>query len=59
MQSKGIHGPRRLDEDLSLLGTVRWTNASGMGIQFGLLGAQETHETTEIQREHGTFTGVC
>ncbi len=23
--------------------TVRWTNATGMGVQFGLLGARETH----------------
>jgi hypothetical protein len=34
-----------------LPGTVRWTSARGMGIQFGLLGAQETHAITEIERK--------
>ena len=33
-----------------LSGTVRWANASGMGVQFGLLGARETHAITEIER---------
>jgi hypothetical protein len=33
--------------------TVRWTNASGMGVQFGLLGARETHAITEIVRTAG------
>jgi type IV pilus assembly protein PilZ len=32
--------------------TVRWTTKTGMGVQFGLLGAQDTHTITEIQREH-------
>ncbi len=35
---------------LLVSGTVRWTSKSGMGIQFGLLGAQETHAITEIAR---------
>jgi hypothetical protein len=29
----------------------------GMGVQFGLLGAQETHAVTEIERKHGTPAG--
>ncbi len=33
-----------------LSGTVRWTSASGMGVQFGLLGARETYAITELER---------
>jgi hypothetical protein len=36
-----------------LPGTVRWTSERGVGIQFGLLGTQETHAITEIERKHG------
>ena len=35
-------------EDMILPGVVRWTRADGMGLQFGLLGARETHVITEI-----------
>ena len=35
-----------------LSGTVRWTSPSGMGVQFGLLGARETYAITELQRAH-------
>ena len=35
-----------------LSGTVRWTSATGMGVQFGLLGARETYAITELQRAH-------
>ncbi len=28
---------------LTFAGTVRWSNARGFGMQFGLLGARETH----------------
>ena len=28
-------------------GVVRWTRDGGMGVQFGLLGARETHAITE------------
>jgi len=35
-----------------LSGTVRWTNAGGMGVQFGLLGARETYAITELERAH-------
>ncbi len=31
---------------------VRWTSHDGMGVQFGLLGARETHTITELVR-HG------
>jgi hypothetical protein len=30
---------------------VRWTGADGMGVQFGLIGARETHAITEITRQ--------
>lgn len=33
-------------------GTVRWTGKNGMGVQFGMLGAWETHAITEMQRGH-------
>ncbi len=42
----------RSKEELALPGVVRWVRTEGMGIQFGLLGAKETHEITEIAR-HG------
>jgi hypothetical protein len=42
---------------LRMSATVRWTTKSGMGVQFGLLGAQETHVITEIQRERGSSSG--
>jgi hypothetical protein len=35
----------------ALRGVVRWTGAGGMGIQFGLLGARETHAITEATKE--------
>jgi hypothetical protein len=31
---------------------VRWTGGGGMGVQFGLLGARETHAITELVAEH-------
>jgi Tfp pilus assembly protein PilZ len=33
---------------LALRGLVRWTRPGGMGIQFGLLGARETHAITTL-----------
>lgn len=39
---------------LLVSGTVRWTSNGGMGVQFGLLGARETHAITAIEREHGS-----
>lgn len=37
---------------LALPGVVRWLRDGGMGIQFNLLGAVETHVITELQRKH-------
>jgi type IV pilus assembly protein PilZ len=34
--------------DLTLPGVVRWVGEGGMGLQFGNLGAKETHEITEF-----------
>lgn len=34
-------------EALTLPGVVRWVRPNGMGVQFGLLGARETHAITE------------
>jgi hypothetical protein len=39
-------------EALSLPGVVRWVRGGGMGIQFGLLGAVDTHVITELGRTH-------
>ena len=36
----------------ALPGIVRWTNNAGMGVQFGLLGAKETHTITELVAAH-------
>ena len=30
--------------------TVRWTKPSGMGVQFGVMGARETHALTQLLR---------
>ncbi len=40
------------DGPVSLPGVVRWVRDGGMGVQFGLLGAIETHIITEISRKH-------
>jgi hypothetical protein len=37
-------------EELAMPAVVRWTRVDGMGLQFGLLGARETHTITEIVR---------
>lgn len=44
------------DDILALPGTVRWVRNGVMGIQFGLLGAVETHIITEISRQHAAAT---
>jgi Tfp pilus assembly protein PilZ len=36
----------------ALPGVVRWVRDGGMGVQFGLLGAVETHLITEIGRKY-------
>jgi Tfp pilus assembly protein PilZ len=33
---------------LSIPGVVRWAKPGGMGVQFGLLGARETHAITTL-----------
>ena len=38
-------------DPLAMPAVVRWTRQDGMGLQFGLLGARETHAITEIVRE--------
>jgi uncharacterized protein (TIGR02266 family) len=36
----------------ALAGVVRWSkNDEGMGVQFGLMGARETHAITELTKE--------
>lgn len=47
--------PGQADESV-LPGVVRWTRPDGMGVQFGLLGAKETHLITEILRKHEEAT---
>jgi type IV pilus assembly protein PilZ len=41
-------------DELSLPGLVRWVRSDGMGVQFGNLGAKETHEITEVVRRAET-----
>lgn len=36
---------------VALPGVVRWLRSGGMGVQFGLLGAMETHMITELLRQ--------
>ncbi len=38
-------------EDSRLPGVIRWSTPDGFGIQFGLLGARETHHITELMRK--------
>jgi hypothetical protein len=35
---------------VQLPAVVRWTRTGGMGVQFGLLGARETHLITELTK---------
>lgn len=39
-------------EQFSLPAIVRWTSDTGFGVQFGLLGARETHALTELMRRN-------
>ena len=34
--------------DSRLPGTIRWLNPGGFGVQFGLLGARDTHALSEL-----------
>jgi hypothetical protein len=36
--------------DLRLPGVVRWAKPDGFGVQFGLLGARETHAISALPR---------
>ena len=38
---------------LTLRGVVRWLAPGGFGVQFGMLGARETHAITELVRIAG------
>jgi type IV pilus assembly protein PilZ len=51
MSSSWFHVPGE-PAAFALPGIVRWTNAHGMGVQFGLLGAKETHTITELVAAH-------
>jgi hypothetical protein len=42
--------PPQVKKPIDLKAVVRWTRADGMGVQFGLLGARETHTLTELSR---------
>ncbi len=37
-------------KELRLPGVVRWTKPGGFGVQFGLLGAVETHLISELMK---------
>lgn len=32
-----------IDQEVAVKSTVRWTKTDGMGVQFGVMGARETH----------------
>jgi hypothetical protein len=38
--------------EFRLPGVIRWMRPDGMGVQFGMLGARETHLITEVARNH-------
>lgn len=38
-------------QDFDLPGVVRWVRSDGMGVQFGLLGALETHAIIELGKD--------
>lgn len=37
-----------LKQEATIRSTVRWTQPDGMGVQFGVMGARETHALTEL-----------
>lgn len=39
------------EHPVDLPAVVRWVRDGGMGVQFGLLGARETHLITELNRD--------
>ncbi|HVJ93271.1 MAG TPA: PilZ domain-containing protein [Labilithrix sp.] len=44
--------PTSGEQEFRLPGVVRWVRSGGMGVQFGLLGALETHAITELGKLH-------
>ncbi|NUP05776.1 MAG: PilZ domain-containing protein [Polyangiaceae bacterium] len=36
------------DREIAVKSTVRWTKQDGMGVQFGLMGARETHALVSL-----------
>jgi type IV pilus assembly protein PilZ len=46
-----LRTPASGEQDFDLPGVVRWVKTGGMGVQFGLLGALETHAITELSKE--------
>lgn len=48
-----LRTPSDGERDFDLPGTVRWTRVNSMGVQFGLIGAVETHAITELTRDSG------
>lgn len=42
-----VHVPGEA-QAFALPGIVRWVGKEGMGVQFGMLGARETHTITEL-----------
>lgn len=41
-------------QPFALPGVVRWVGGDGMGVQFGLIGARETHAITELVAKAAT-----
>ncbi len=37
-----------MKQEVSIRATVRWTKPEGMGVQFGVMGARETHALTQL-----------
>ena len=37
-----------IEKDVEVESTVRWTTPRGMGLQFGLMGARETHAIVSL-----------
>jgi type IV pilus assembly protein PilZ len=45
-----LHTAARGEQEFALPAVVRWVRSDGMGVQFGLLGALETHAITELTK---------
>jgi type IV pilus assembly protein PilZ len=48
-----LRTPSNGAQEFNLPAVVRWVRSGGMGVQFGLLGALETHAITELGKEAG------